>query len=797
MNNLISQIDILEESKENFLTYAEEVLTDRAIPSAEDGLLSVHRKLIWTMEEVLKMTNKSKYKKSASIVGTTLATSYFHGDTACYGALCKIAQPYLMRYPLIDGDGNLGTQEGNGMEAAARYTNARPSKYADLMMNNFKKNVVPLKETYNNEYMEPVVLPSLLPNAIVNGRESIGISMAHNSLPHNLSEVCDAIIARLEKNKSLTIDELMKYIKGPDFPLENTVINSKDIKTAYATGHSSVSLKVRGKYRIEKNKIIFDTIPYRSYRNKIKEQINKNIDVLSEYIEDFSDESNVGVNKLVFDVKKGKDPEQVVLKLFALTNLQNTLSYNMNYIVNGTPKLCSMMDLVDAYVEHQIDVLLKATEFDKAKAEKRKHILEGLILIIKSIDKAIELIRSSMDKAEAAQKLIKEFKIDEEQAKAVLDMKLSRLTKLDKDDLLKELEEKKKIIAECNKIINDELYRNKTLINLVSALKETYGDKRRTELLNIEVPKEDKEIETVIPKDVVVVTTKTGLIKKIPVSNFSVQRRGGRGLKSTEGIIISTIKTNTIDYMIFFTDKGKMYRTIVDNIPDGTNASMGSSINNIIKLEPDEKVIAVTSLHRKVKKLPQFVFFFTKQGMVKKTYLSEYFKTKKNAGIAALKLKEGDSVAKILFQDNEDIVVVTKDGMGIKFGTKEVGAIGRVAVGVKAINLKEGDEVVSALPVHKETDTVGLFTSNGLGKKIDLKEIPIQKRGGKGVLCSKLDKYVTIVGAEMLSDEDKLLITGDKSSIYITAKDVPLYGRTSQGNILIKNNNMVQSIAKI
>lgn len=790
MSDLITNVDIVDESKECFLQYAEEVLTDRAVPSAEDGLLSVHRKLIWTMAEVLKMDSKSKFKKSASVVGTTLATSYFHGDTACYGALCKIAQPYLMRYPLIDGDGNLGTQEGNGMEAASRYTNCKPSKYADLMMKDFNKNVVPLKETYNNEYMEPIVLPSLLPNAIVNGRETIAIGLAHNSLPNNLTEVCNAIIARIKKNSSLTVDEVMEYIKGPDFPLENIVVNSKDIRTAFATGRSATSLKVRGKYRIVKDTIIFDTIPYRTYRNKIKEQITKNIDILSEYLEDFSDESNVGINKLVFKVKKGITPEVVVKKLFSLTDLETSLSYNMNYIVNGTPKMCSMSDLIDAYFNHQINVLLAATRYDKDKAEKRAHILEGLIIVINDIDTAIKLIKESADTVEAKKKLIEHFHLDEVQAKAVLDMKLGKLTKLDKNDLIKELEEKRAIIAECNRIINEENYRNEKLIEKVIWLRDKYGDARRTELLNIEVPKEEKEIEEVVPEDVVIIMSKSGLIKKVSVSSFKVQNRNTKGVKSGDDIILDAIKTNTIDIVMLFTSKGKMFRCLADDIPTGTNVSRGTLVSDLVKLDKDEKVMAVTTLHRS--STPKYIIFITKNGMIKKSYLEEYMKTNRNSGIAALKLKEGDEVVNIIFQDEEELVLITKNGMSIRFGTKDINPIGRISQGVIGIKLSEGDEVIAGMPVHKLTDYVAIFSSDGLGKKVNLNEFVIQGRGGKGNIVSK----EKVVGAAMISDEDNILISGNTSSVCISAKDVPLLGRIAAGNIMIKGNRII-SITKI
>jgi DNA gyrase subunit A len=479
--NMITEVDILDEAKENFLVYAEEVLTDRAIPAAEDGLLSAQRKILWTMEDYLKMDSKSKTRKCQGIVGSTLITSYFHGDASCYGVLCKMSQEYLMRYPLIHGQGSLGTQENNDMKASSRYTEAKPSIYTDLMMNDFKKDVVPFKETYNGEFMEPVVLPSLFPNAICNGRQAIGVSMAHNSAPHNLTEVCNAIIAFIEKG-SLTTSEIMEYIKGPDFPLGNKVLNSKDIAKAFETGKSSVSLKIQGDYEVDGQKIIFTTIPYRTYRNKIKEQIEKNIETLEEVIDDFDDESNVGQNKLVFHVKDGVSVSKALNKLFTLTDLQTTLSYNMNYIVNGTPKLCSMVDLIKAYVQHQENVLIKATEYDKAKAEARAHILEGLIAAVDKIDGVISLIKASASKAEAKEKLIDFLSIDDIQATAILDMKLGKLTKIDKEELINELKEKKEFIAYCINILTNQETRNNELINKVKKLRDTYGDERRTKL---------------------------------------------------------------------------------------------------------------------------------------------------------------------------------------------------------------------------------------------------------------------------------------------------------------------------
>ena len=464
MENWITEVDILDEAKDCFLTYSEEVLTDRAIPNAEDGLLSAQRKILWTMEDYLKMTNKSKTKKCNSLVGSTLMTSYFHGDASCYGVLYKMAQDYLMRYPLIQGQGALGTQEDNSMVASSRYTEAKPSKYADLMFNSFKKNVIPMKETYNGEFMEPIILPALFPNALVNGREAIGISMSHNSLPANLSEVCDGIVAYIQANGEINTQELMKYILGPDFPLGGTIINQKDIYAAYDTGKSAVSLKVRGDYEIKGQVITFTSIPYRTYRNKIKEDINKNIETLEKFIEDFDDESSIGNNKLVFTVKKGVDVNSALETIFKLTDLQTTLSYNMNFIINGTPQLCSLKTLIKAYVDHQTNVLLNATKFDKEKAEARIHILVGLLAAIDKINEVIELIKQSANKDDARNKLINFLSIDEIQVNAILDMKLSRLTRIDKNELVDEKHKNEEIVTECLKIINDKDHRDNILI---------------------------------------------------------------------------------------------------------------------------------------------------------------------------------------------------------------------------------------------------------------------------------------------------------------------------------------------
>lgn len=793
--NFITEIDIMDEARDNFLTYAEEVLTDRAIPAVEDGLLSAQRKLLWTMEDYLKMDSKGKTKKCNAVVGSTLATSYFHGDASCYGVLCKMSQEFLMRYPLVKGQGSLGTQESNDMVASSRYTEAKPSEYADLMMLDFKKKVVPEKETYNGEFMEPVILPSLFPNAICNGRQAIGISMAHNTAPHNLTEVCNAIIYYIENNGKITIDDILKYIPGPDFPLGGQVINIKDIRTAYSTGKSSVSLKIRGDYIIEGNKIIFTSIPYRTYRNKIKEQINNNIEELEKSIIDFDDESSVGQNRLVFTVKDEKSIQVALSKLFSLTDLQTTLSYNMNFIVNGTPKLCSMYDLIKCYVDHQEEVLLNATYYDKDKAEKRLHIVKGLIIAIDKIDEVINLIKSSENKIQAQNNLMKLLSVDSIQADAILDMKLSRLTRIDKNELIKEKEEKENFIEDCNRILNEKSYRNSILIKKILELKEKYGDARRTKLDNIDislVSKEDKEIEFVEPEKCVVIMTQSGLIKRIPVTSFRTQNRNGKGVKSADDIVSCIIRTNTIDSLMVFSDKGRVYRLLVNNIPVGTNASLGVSIKTLIEMEPNENPATIYSLYRDTE--AQYVLFITKNGLIKKTSLSEYTKTRKKSGANAIDIRDGDELVSVSLIKDEEVILITEKCMAIHFATTEITPQGKNAAGVKAITLKEGDSVVTALPIRDKKDSLAVFTKKGTGKKMPLTDFPLQRRGGKGLQCNRSSEE--IAAACLVADEDNLLIAGTPGSICISAVDIPLLGRPAIGNQIIKNSK-ITSVSKI
>lgn len=790
MNELTTEVDILNEAKDNFLDYSEEVLTDRAIPAAEDGLLSSQRKLLWTMAEYLKMDSRSKTKKCNSIVGATLLTAYFHGDIACYGVLRKMSQDFLMRYPLVIPQGSLGTQEDNDLFSSSRYTEAKPSIFADLMMEDYHKDTVPKKETYTGEYMEPVILPSLFPNAICNGRQAIGISMSHSTPSHNLTECCNTAIALIQ-NPDLTIEEILKIMPGPDFPLGGTILNAKDVRAAYETGKSRVSLKVRGNYEIKNQDIIFTSIPYRTYRRQIKEQIEKNIDTFDEVLSDYDDESSLGQNRLIFHVKNGVSISTALKKLFALTDLQTTVSYNMNYILDGTPRLLSMKQLLEAYVSHQEDVLVRATEFDKAKAEARAHILEGLIAAIGEIDKVITLIKGAQDRAAARLFLIDFLSIDEIQANAILDMKLGKLTRLDKDELVKELKEKREFIEKCIRILTIKEVRDSVLIERITKLRDTYGDARRTRLLDIEDDsKEKKKVAIEVePEDIVILISNSGIVKRVPHKSFKLARRNTVGVRNNGDSIIFSASTNTTDTLMIFSSKGKMYRISADKIPEGSNTSGGAPLSSLIEFDNNESPVAYTTLTRDTTN--KFIFFATKKGLIKRVPLSEYDKAKRT-GIITLSLKEGDEVAAVTFIDQEQVILVTKDGMAIRFESSILPISSRIAQGVKGINLNEGDQVVTALSIAEDS-YLALVTSDCLGKKIPLTEFVAQNRGGKGVKCANS----TVAGAVLVSEEDNILINGDRSSLVIAAKDLPTLGKAASGNVTLKNNSVMKSIAKV
>ena len=773
------QNDILHELGTNFIEYAVSVNTDRAIPESKSGLKPVARRILWGSYVGGRTSNKA-HVKCARIVGDVMGSLHPHGDSSIYGALVRLAQPWVMRYPLIDFHGSCGNQNGDGA-AAMRYTEARLAKITeDGMLAGIKKKNVDFTPTYDDADEEPITLPAVFPNLLCNPNTGIGVAIACNWLPHNLKEVANAIYDYIDGKEPM--------LPGPDFPTGGIVINKNDIPNIMRTGHGSI--KLRGKYNIEKNKIIFYEIPYGVTIEDLLANIaevcnNKEIEGISE----IRDESNKKGIRVVIECQKGIEPSSLINKLFAKTKLQISISYNQIALVDKTPVELNLKDCCKIYVDHNIDCLKKELNFDLHKAEDRLHIIEGLLIALEDIDNVIALIKKSSDSTKAKEALIAKYSLSEIQAKSILAMRLSSLAHMEKVELENEKKELVDKIADIKDVLTNHARQLSMIKDNLSAIVNKYGDNRRTELAQISVKPEEKEIAEVIPENVVVTLTQNGLIKKVPTSSFKVQKRGGKGVKSADESIMEIISTNTVDTLMFFTNKGKMYRTIVDNIPTGTNASKGIAINTIVNLENDERVIAMSSLYRKTN--AKYVIFVTKQGLFKKTYIEEYMKTNRNNGIAAIKLKEGDSVVGVTFLDEEDVILVTKGGYAIHFETKSINPIGRLTSGVKGIKLSENDEVENILPVHKTTDSIAIIGKDGLGKKMKLSDFPLQGRGGKGII---IYKGADIVGSEMIADEDNLLLVGDKT-LCISTKDIPMLGKTAVGNILMKGN--VSKVVKL
>lgn len=777
--------DILNELSTNFIEYAVAVNTDRAIPDATSGLKPVAKRILWSAFEEGRTFSKP-HVKAARIVGDVMGKYHPHGDSSIYGAMVRLSQSWIMRYPLIDWHGNNGNIAGDG-PAAARYTEARLSRIAeDGLLCGLKKRNVEFIPNYSEDADEPVTLPSLFPNLLCNPNSGIGVAMACNWLPHNIKEVAKAIYDYM--------DGLDPMIPGPDFPGGGEVINAKDIPAIMNTGHGSV--KVRARYRVEKDtNIVFYEIPYGTTIEGLLTEIGAVCDAKEiEGISEIRDESNKKGLRIVVQCQKGIDPDSIVKKLFLKTNLQTSISYNQVALVDKTPTELNLKQCIKIYVEHNIKCIIKEAEFDLDKAKARLEIVNGLLRALEDIDNIIAFIKKSASSTVAKEGLIKEYKFTEPQAKAIVDMRLGKLAGLEKIELQNEKTELDNSVKELTILIQNREEQEKTLRERLSDLVKKYGDDRRTILSQIDIKPEEKEIETVTPEDVVVMMTRNGEIKRIAKTSFRTQRKGGKGVKTEDDAVMATISTNTIDNLLLFTNKGKMYKLLVDNIPAGTNASRGIGIGSLINIESDEKAIAITSLDRKTDK--KYVVFMTKQGLIKKTLLEEYTQTKRSTGIQAIKIKDGDSIANIEIMNEEEMIVITKKGMSIRFATNDIAAIGRVTSGVKAIKLDEDDEVLVGLPITNKNSKVSIVTGYGYGKKTDIEEFPIQGRAGKGVVIYKVTPSTgNVIGAAMVTDEDNVLLVG-KTSICISATDIPLLGRPATGNMMIKNGEL-NSIVKL
>ena len=788
----ILQTPIIHEVEQSFLDYSLSVITDRAIPSAEDGLKPVARRILWDMFDKGYFNNK-KFVKCAQPVGDTMGRFHPHGDTSIYGALVWLSQPWNMRYPLISFHGNNGSRDGD--EAAAyRYTECKLSKMGEEMLADIKKNTSDWQLAYTDEEEEPIYLPGRIPNLLVNGTSGIAVAMACSFAPHNLNEVMDAAKYLLD-NPTCEIKDLLTFIKGPDFPTGGMIINKDELLNTYITGKGRA--RIRGEYTIESNKgqdsIVFTSIPYKVSKTQLILDIDKLCeDGTLEGITAIRDESNIQGVRFVIELAKGVSAEPIISKLFKNTRLEDTYSINQVALVNKKPELLNLKRLLEIYNEHQKDVLIRKTNFEAEKIRARIHILDGLLIALEDIDNVITLIKKSESAAAAKVNLINQYNLSEAQAKAILDMKLAKLAKLEKVEIQEEKNNLVKELDHLNNILANPIPEMK---NIYTEIEKNYGDERRSTITQVAITKEEKEIEFVEPEKCVVVMTEGGSIKRIPTSSFRTQKKNGKGIKSQDDITSCVLRTNTIDNLMIFSDKGIMYRLLVDNIPVGTNTSIGQSIKSLVNMAVDENPATMYSIYRDTN--AKYVLFTTKNGLVKKTTLDEYIKTKKKTGIAAIALRENDGLASVSLIDNEPILLLTKNGYIIRFNSSEITPTSRSTYGIKGITLSEGDEVVMALPIRHDTDNLAVFTTGGMGKKVPLTEITIQKRGGKGLYIYKPTASTgNVISASLIDDNDNLLISGNSASICISAKDIPVLGRTSIGNQMIKSGS-IKSVTKV
>ena len=660
------------------------------------------------------------------------------------------------------------------------------------MLSDIKKNTVDWQNAYTDVEEEPVYLPGKFPNLLVNGTTGIAVGMACSFAPHNLNEIMNAAIYTIE-HPDCDVKELLQFISGPDFPTGGIIINKDELPSAYLTGRGRV--RIRGEYVIESDKsgdsIVFTSIPYKATKPKIIEDLDKlceNGEITG--ISSIRDESNHKGVRLVIELMKGVSAEPIIAKAFKNTQLEDTYSINQVALVGKKPQLRNIKQLIEVYNEHQKDVLLRKTQFDYDKIMAKLHILDGLLIALEDIDNVIAMIKKSDSASAAKGALIAKYKFSEAQAKAILDMKLAKLAKLEKVEILNE---KQELTAKGNELA--QILQNPVpeLIKIFNELKSNYGDERRTKIIQEATTKEEKEIEFVEPEKCVVVMTESGLIKRIPTSSFRAQRRNGKGVKTQDDITAMTIRTNTIDNLMIFSTKGKMYRLLVNDIPVGTNSMKGQSVKSLIAMDTDEEPSVIYSIYRDTD--AKYVLFTTKNGTVKKTSLEEYIKTKKKTGITAINLKDDDELVSVNLVKDEDIILLTADGYGIRFNSMDIGPTSRATTGVKGINLNKGDEVVSALILRNKDDYLAVFSDQGLGKKFKASELMTQKRGGKGLICYKSENGSITCGA-LVDDTDLLLVCGNCNAICVEAKEIPLLSRASMGNQIIKNNR-IMSVSKI
>ena len=797
----IIERDIETEIKTSYIDYAMSVIVSRALPDVRDGLKPVHRRILYAMYED-GITSDKPYRKCANTVGSVLGRYHPHGDASVYDAMVRMAQDFSLRYRLIDGHGNFGSIDGDGA-AAMRYTEARMAKIAETMLTDIEKNTVDFMPNYDDRLQEPTVLPSKIPTLLINGSSGIAVGMATNIPPHNLTEVINGIIKIIDED-NVTDEELLSIIKGPDFPTDGIIIGREGIKEAYLTGRGKITVRAEAEIEETSNnrqRIIVNSLPYQVNKAKLVENIASLVrEKRLEGISDLRDESDrIDRVRIVIELKRDANAQVVLNQLYKNTQMQDTFGIIMLALVNGEPKILTLRQCLDYYIDHRKTVILRRTQFDLDKALARAHILEGLKIALDNIDEVINIIRNSYD--DAKERLMKRFGLSDIQAQAILDMRLKTLSGLQREKIDEEYNELMKLIEYYREVLSSERLVFDIIKKELTEIKEKYGDERKTKIAAAEG---EIDVEDLIKEEQSVITlTHFGYIKRMPVDTYKSQKRGGKGITGIatreEDFVKQIFTASTHDIILFFSNKGKLYRLKGYEVPEAGRTAKGTAIVNLLSLDPGEKISAVIPINNFSE--GKYLLMGTKNGLIKKTALTEYNSARKT-GLLAITLKDDDELIDVRLTDGEDnVVMVTKKGMSITFDEKDVRPVGRTAQGVIGIRLDEDDSVIGMESIISNIKgTLLAITENGFGKRTELEEYRVQNRGGRGVITYKVTpKTGDIVGIRIATDEeDVMLITDNGTIIRLNVKDISILGRATQGVTLMRTNEgKVVSIEKI
>lgn len=802
----VQEVDLKKTMETSYIDYAMSVIASRALPDVRDGLKPVQRRILYSMIELNNGPDKP-HRKCARIVGDTMGKYHPHGDSSIYGALVNMAQEWSTRYPLVDGHGNFGSVDGDGA-AAMRYTEARLSKISMELTADINKNTVDFTPNFDETEKEPVVLPARYPNLLVNGTSGIAVGMATNIPPHNLREVIAAVVKiiddQIDENGETTIEDILQIIKGPDFPTGATILGTRGIEEAYRTGRGKI--RVRAVTDIEpmangKNRIIVTELPFMVNKARLIEKIAELVrDKKIDGITALEDQSSREGMRVCIELRRDVNANVILNQLYKHTQLQDTFGVIMLALVNNEPKVLNILDMLKYYLKHQEEVVTRRTQYELNKAEERAHILQGLLIALDNIDRVIAIVRGSKTTQIAKEGLIAEFNLTDVQAQAIVDMRLRALTGLEREKLETEYAELMKRIGELKAILADRKLLLGVIKDEILVISDKYGDERRTQIGFDEF---DISMEDLIPEqDVVITKTKLGYIKRMTTDTFKSQNRGGKGIKGMqtleEDYVEELFMTSSHHYIMFFTNKGRVYRLKGYEIPEASRTSRGTAIVNLLQLMPEEKITAMIPI--KEYEEGQYLFMATQKGLVKKTKITDYSNVRKT-GLAAITLRDDDELIEVKFTDNEkDIIIVTKYGQCIRFNEQDVRATGRTSMGVRGINLTDGDEVV-AMQLTDQGEQLLIVSEKGLGKRTVMDEFTAQNRGGKGVKCYKItEKTGEVVGAKAVNEDDEIMIINTEGIIIrMECKGISVLGRITSGVKLInlRENEIVASIAKV